>query len=175
MPSPVPRLDYQHWGTIPSGTSLLISWQKCAAAYTQSRSYKPFLVKSYKRAANLQDSAQVDIRVEGFWEWSHYTFNVQVFNPFAQSNCSLSLTATYYQHEKLKRRAYKQWIQRVEHSLFTPHHPVSNKRNGQCRTGHIHCQSGACHRNLSIICPFLFMVFALVLLCYLCLYHSFPL
>ena len=40
-----------------------------------------------RRSANCQDGARVDIRAEGFWEWSKNAFfDVRVFNPFAPSN-----------------------------------------------------------------------------------------
>ena len=74
-----------------------------------------------RRSANCQDSARVDIRAEGFWERSQNAFfDIRVFNPFAPSNRSRSLSATYQQHEKLKRREYEQRIREVDHGSFTP-------------------------------------------------------
>ena len=73
------------------------------------------------RSVNCQDGARVDIRAEGFWERSQSAFfDVRVFNPFAPSNCSRSFSATYQQHEKLKRTANEQRIREVEHGSFTP-------------------------------------------------------
>ena len=73
------------------------------------------------RSANCQDGARVDIRAEGFWERSQSAFfDIRVFNPFAPSNRSRSFSATCQQHERLKRRAYGQRIQEVEHGSFTP-------------------------------------------------------
>ena len=74
-----------------------------------------------ERSANFQEGARVEIRAEGFWEWSQSAFfDVRVFNPFAPSSFSQSLSATYKQHKKLKRRAYEQRIREVEHGSFTP-------------------------------------------------------
>ena len=73
------------------------------------------------RSANCQEGTRVDIRAEGFWERSQSAFfDVRVFNPFTPSNLSRSLSATYQQHEKLKRRVYEQRIREVEHGSFTP-------------------------------------------------------
>ena len=73
------------------------------------------------RSVNCQDGARVDIRAEGFWERSQSAFfDIRVFNPFAPSNRSRSLSVTYQQHERLKRRAYEQRIREVEHGSFTP-------------------------------------------------------
>ena len=54
-------------------------------------------------------------------------FDVRGFYPFASTNCSQSLTATYQRHEKEKRRSYEQRIREVEqrirevkHGSFTP-------------------------------------------------------
>ena len=44
---------------------------------------------------------------------------MRVFNPYASSNVS-SLSASYEWHENIKRRAYGQRIQEVEHGSFTP-------------------------------------------------------
>ena len=73
------------------------------------------------RFVSCQEGARVDIRAESFWEQSQTVFfDIRVFNPFAPSNLSQNLSATYQQHEKLKRRDYEQQIQEVEHGSFTP-------------------------------------------------------
>ena len=73
------------------------------------------------RFVSCQEGARVDIRAESFWEQSQTVFfDIRVFNPFAPSNLSQNLSATYQQHEKLKRRDYEQQIQELEHGSFTP-------------------------------------------------------
>ena len=46
--------------------------------------------------------------------------DVRVFNPFAPSNATSSLSACYRKHENTKKRAYGQRIREVEHASFTP-------------------------------------------------------
>jgi len=46
--------------------------------------------------------------------------DVRVFNPFAPSNSSPSLSSTFKKHENIKRRAYGQRVREVEHASFTP-------------------------------------------------------
>ena len=46
--------------------------------------------------------------------------DVRVFNPFAPSNCSASLSSTFKKHENIKRRAYGQHVREVEHASFMP-------------------------------------------------------
>ena len=46
--------------------------------------------------------------------------NVCVFNPFAPSNTTSSLSMCYKKHENIKKRAYGQHIREVEHASFTP-------------------------------------------------------
>ena len=46
--------------------------------------------------------------------------DVRVFNPFAPSNSSSSLSSTFRKHEKIKHRAYGQRVREVEHATFTP-------------------------------------------------------
>ena len=65
---------------------------------------------------------QVDIRAAGFWGCHHHRsfFDVHVFNVFAESNQSTSLTATFRKHEGEKRRAYEERVWEVEKGSFTP-------------------------------------------------------
>ena len=51
------------------------------------------------RSANVQEGACVDIRAEDFWErFQDAFFDIRVFNPFAPSNRTKSLNATYQRH-----------------------------------------------------------------------------
>ena len=45
--------------------------------------------------------------------------DVQIFNPFASSNSSSSLSSTFKKHENIKHRAYGQRIREVEHASFS--------------------------------------------------------
>ena len=67
-------------------------------------------------SANTQDGARSDIVASGFWggTFERAFFDVRVFNPFAPS------TATYHQHENMKKRQYEQRIREIEHASFTP-------------------------------------------------------
>ena len=60
--------------------------------------------------------------MNGFWGGrSERCFvDVRVFNPFAPSNSSTSLSSTFKKHENIKRRAYGQRVREVEHASFTP-------------------------------------------------------
>ncbi len=49
-----------------------------------------------------------------------YIFDVRVFNPYAPSNRNSSISATYRQHENLKKRHYEQRVRQVELASFTP-------------------------------------------------------
>ena len=71
--------------------------------------------------SNTQDSARLDVAVNGFWGGrSERCFIFRVFNPFAPSNSSSSLSSTFRKHEKIKHRAYGQRVREVEHATFTP-------------------------------------------------------
>ena len=72
--------------------------------------------------SNTQEGAQLDIAMNGFWgSCSERCFiDVRVFNPFAPSNSSSSLSSTFKKHENIKCRAYGQRICEVEHASFTP-------------------------------------------------------
>ena len=47
-------------------------------------------------------------------------FDVRVFNPFASSNQSSSISATYVRHEKAKKRSYEERLREIEHASFVP-------------------------------------------------------
>ena len=57
----------------------------------------------------------------GFWgeKFGRAFCDVRVFCPFAPTNAS-SIEAAYKHHEAEKRRAYRQRVEDVEHSSFTP-------------------------------------------------------
>ena len=61
----------------------------------------------------------LDVAMNGFWggQSEKCFVNVRVFN--ASNKCS-SLSAAYKKHENIKRRAYRQCIQEVEHASFSP-------------------------------------------------------
>ena len=72
--------------------------------------------------SNTQDSARLDVAVNGFWggRSERCFIDVRVFNPFAPSNSSSSLSSTFRKHEKIMHRAYGQRVREVEHATFTP-------------------------------------------------------
>ena len=63
----------------------------------------------------------MDIVMNGFWggRSEHCFVDVQVFNPYAQSNVH-SISASYKHYEDTKRRAYGQRVWEIEHVSFTP-------------------------------------------------------
>ena len=72
--------------------------------------------------SNTQDSARLDVAVNGFWggRSERCFIDVRAFNPFAPSNSSSSLSSTFRKHEKIKHRVYGQRVREVEHATFTP-------------------------------------------------------
>ena len=75
-----------------------------------------------ERTANTEDNARLDVKAQGFWGSNREIafFDVRVFNPYASSNCSGTIAASYRRHEKEKRRAYERRVIEVEHASFTP-------------------------------------------------------
>ena len=73
-------------------------------------------------SVNTQDGARSDISASGFWDgrFERAFFDIRVFNPHAQSNRHIQLSACYRRHENTKKRAYEQRIHEVEHASFTP-------------------------------------------------------
>ena len=72
--------------------------------------------------SNTQDSARLDVAINGFWggRSERCFIDVHVFNAFAPSNSSSSLSSTFRKHEKIKHRAYGQLVREMEHATFTP-------------------------------------------------------
>ena len=70
----------------------------------------------------MEDRAQVDIEAFGFWGSCHERalFDVRVFNPFAPSNSTACLSATFRKRERCKSRQYQQRVLEVERASFTP-------------------------------------------------------
>ena len=74
------------------------------------------------QSANSEDGARLDIVAESFWgrDWQCTFFDVQVFNPFAQSYRNTSLAQCYRQNEMEKRRAYDERVREIKHGSFSP-------------------------------------------------------
>ena len=72
--------------------------------------------------SNIQESACLDIAMNGFWggQSERCFVDVRVFNPYTASNKCSSLSATDKKFENIKRHAYSQWIRVVEHASFMP-------------------------------------------------------
>ena len=68
--------------------------------------------------ANTQDGARLDIVMNGFWggRSEHAFVDVCVFNPFAPSNTTSSLSTCYKKHENIK----KELMDNVSERLNTP-------------------------------------------------------
>ena len=67
-------------------------------------------------SANRKEGARLDIVASGFWgsTFERAFFDVRVFNPLAPSNSHSSITATYRQHEREKKRRYEQRIREIK-------------------------------------------------------------
>ena len=74
------------------------------------------------RSAIREGGARLDVAAESFWstDWQRAFFDVRVFNPFAQSHRSTSLSQCYKKHEQEKKRAYDERVCEVEHGTFSP-------------------------------------------------------
>ena len=72
--------------------------------------------------ANRDNLARLDVAASGFWgcHTERAFFDVRVFNPFASSNATTSLSAFYCMHERCKSRAYERRCINVERASFTP-------------------------------------------------------
>ena len=72
--------------------------------------------------ANTDVNGCLDIVVDGIWggRFEKSYFDVQVFNPFAQSNLQVPLDADYGRHKLDKIRQYEECVREVKHSSFTP-------------------------------------------------------
>ena len=67
-------------------------------------------------SAITEDGARLDVAANGFWGGR---FDVKVFNPHAPSNRQ-PLSSCHRKHENVKKLAYEQRVQEVEHGSFTP-------------------------------------------------------
>eukprot|EP00117_Sycon_ciliatum_P032256 scpid60665/ scgid25052/ len=67
-------------------------------------------------------TARLDLAANGIWggRFERTYIDVRVFNPFAPSNRSSSVSAAYTRHEKAKKRSYEQRLRDVEHASFVP-------------------------------------------------------
>ena len=85
---------------------------------------KPHLqpVTGEHRTAIRDDDARLDVVAEGFWGGGQQRafFDVQVFNPFAQSYRNTSMAQCYHQNEAEKRRSYDERVREVERASFSP-------------------------------------------------------
>lgn len=73
--------------------------------------------------ANTEDGARVNSNqaTEGFCENDRQCafFDVSVFNPLTQTNCSLLPSTLYRRHEQVKKGACDQRFREVEHGCFS--------------------------------------------------------
>ncbi|XP_065893485.1 uncharacterized protein [Dysidea avara] len=85
-------------------------------------SLQPLSGESFRlRSANTENGARLDVVANGFWERGQNAyFDVKVFNPFAPTHCSISLSQCYRRAELEKKRKYEERIREVEHGSFLP-------------------------------------------------------
>ena len=62
--------------------------------------------------SNTQEGAHLDVAVNGFWggRLERYLIDACIFNLFAPSNSSTSLSSTFKKHENIKCHAYGQGV-----------------------------------------------------------------
>ena len=74
------------------------------------------------KSLNRNDGAHLDIVAKTFCGRDRQCtfFDVQIFNPFAQSHLNMPLAQCYWKQEKEKKRAHEVWIREVENRLFSP-------------------------------------------------------
>ena len=74
--------------------------------------------------ANTEDQTCLNVAASGIWrgQFDCTLIDIRVFNPYAASNCSTSLTTSYAKHKKEKKRTYicEQRVFNVEHVSFVP-------------------------------------------------------
>ena len=69
----------------------------------------------------LDEGAHLDVATTNFWERNGQRFfDIQVFNPLAPSNHTLSLKQSYMIHEREKRRTHVKSVMEVECGSFSP-------------------------------------------------------
>ena len=75
---------------------------------------------TYQTAVSTND-ARLDIHARGFWsavQDAYFDVRVFFFHPNALSNSSGTIPAKYTKHENIKKRAYGQHVQDVEHGVL---------------------------------------------------------
>ena len=74
------------------------------------------------RSASTEDQARLEVVASGVWggRFERTFLDVRVFNPYAPSNRTSSLSVCYHRHEQEKRRRYDRRIREVERSSFLP-------------------------------------------------------
>eukprot|EP00794_Sanderia_malayensis_P011719 gene11719-12940_t len=74
-----------------------------------------------RRAADINNEAQLDIKANGFWRLGQNAFfDVRITHVNAASNRNQSTERISHQHELEKERSYMERITQVEHGAFTP-------------------------------------------------------
>ena len=78
-----------------------ISWQKSSICHNVS--IEPTLQPITALSANTEDGARSDIAADGFWggQFERTFFDVRVFNPYAPSKHTPTLSSCYRKHENI--------------------------------------------------------------------------
>ena len=74
------------------------------------------------RMANREDGAHLDVAATNFWgrDRQRAYFDIRVFNPFAPTHRTSTLSQCYKRQKREKRRAYEERVREIEHGSFTP-------------------------------------------------------
>ena len=75
----------------------------------------------YKKSANTDDDARLDIRARGFWRpGQNAFFDVRVTNADSKSQRNSKLETVLRKHEEEKKTQYNKRVMEIEHGSFTP-------------------------------------------------------
>ena len=74
------------------------------------------------RTANREEGARLDVVATNFWgrDRQQAYFDIRVFNPFAQTHRTSTLSQCHKRQEREKRRTYEERVREIEHGSFTP-------------------------------------------------------
>ena len=76
---------------------------------------------AFRRSANTEDGARLDVRARGFWrDGQQAFFDVRVTNADNNSQQTKPLKTILRSHEDEKKRQYNQRIMEIEQGTFTP-------------------------------------------------------
>ena len=93
----------------------------CTDVETEPHLQKVVNKLPYKKSANTDDDARLDIRARGFWRpGQNAFFDVRVTNADNNSQRNTKLETVLRKHEEEKKTKYNKRVMEIEHGSFTP-------------------------------------------------------